>query len=351
LELADDRDNPARTERLTMYALARPLLFSLDAERAHGLALAAIEAAYRCGLRPLVASTPKVLKTKVFGIEFPNPVGLAAGLDKNGEHIDALAALGFGFIEIGTTTPRPQEGNPKPRMFRLTRSQAVINRLGFNNDGAEAVAHRLRKWKSSGRWPRVPVGINLGKSRVTPLEDAPADYARSFCLLRDYGDYFAVNVSSPNTPGLRDLQQATQLRAILRAITAVNAEGKPVLVKISPDLTPAQLADVVVCGEEEGIAGWIATNTTIDHSSVPAAEDTEGGLSGPPLRAKSDAILRDLCARTSLPVIGVGGVSDTDSARAKTEAGARLVQLYTGFAYGGPALPRKSPRGLAAQKQ
>ncbi|MFM8683514.1 MAG: dihydroorotate dehydrogenase (quinone), partial [Chthoniobacterales bacterium] len=164
------------------------------------------------------------------------------------------------------------------------------------------------------------------------------------------GDYFAVNVSSPNTPGLRDLQEATQLRAILRAIAAVNQESKPVLVKISPDLASMQLADVVVCGEEEGIAGWIATNTTIDHASVPSAEDTEGGLSGPPLRGKSDAILRDLCARTSLPVIGVGGVSDAASARAKTEAGAKLVQLYTGLVYGGPGLPRKIARGLAGQK-
>ncbi|MFM8457611.1 MAG: dihydroorotate dehydrogenase (quinone), partial [Chthoniobacterales bacterium] len=173
---------------------------------------------------------------------------------------------------------------------------------------------------------------------------------RSFRLLREHGDYFAVNVSSPNTPGLRDLQEATQLRAILRAIAAVNSESKPVLVKISPDLASIQLADVVACGEEEGIAGWIATNTTIDHSSVPSAQDTEGGLSGPPLRAKSDAILRDLCARTSLPVIGVGGVSDAASARAKTEAGAKLVQLYTGLVYGGPGLPRKIVRGLAGQK-
>lgn len=335
---------------MSLYsALARPLLFCLPAETAHEVSMKMLSCAAAVLARHV--RTPGGKAVEVFGLRFPNAVGLAAGMDKNAAALPAWPMMGFGFVEVGTVTALPQPGNAKPRVFRLPKQRALINRLGFNNDGAEAVAHRLRKWKSSGRWPRVPVGINLGKSRVTPLEDAPADYARSFCLLRDYGDYFAVNVSSPNTPGLRDLQQATQLRAILRAIVAVNAEGKPVLVKISPDLTPAQLADVVVCGEEEGIAGWIATNTTIDHSSVPAAEDTEGGLSGPPLRAKSDAILRDLCARTSLPVIGVGGVSDTDSARAKTEAGARLVQLYTGLVYGGPGLPRKIARGLAGQKQ
>jgi len=187
----------------------------------------------------------------------------------------------------------------------------------------------------------VPVGINLGKSRVTALEDAPRDYAQSFRFLHEYGDYFVVNVSSPNTPGLRDLQEAAQLRAILRAIAAENPEKKPVLVKISPDLSAIQLADLVCCGEEQGIAGWIATNTTLDHSSVPAGEDREGGLSGVPLREKSDTVLRELFARTRLPVIGVGGVSDAASARAKTEAGAKLVQLYTGLVYGGPALPGK----------
>jgi len=249
--------------------------------------------------------------------------------------------MGFGFVEIGTVTALPQPGNPKPRVFRLPKQRALINRLGFNNEGAKAVAQRLRKWKYSGRWPRVPVGINLGKSRLTPLEKAAEDYAKSFRLLRDYGDYFAVNVSSPNTPGLRDLQESAQLRSILRALSAENIARKPILVKISPDLTPAQLADVVACGEEERIAGWIATNTTIDHSAVPSNEDTEGGLSGPPLREKSDVVLRELVARTSRPVIGVGGVSDAASARAKTEAGARLVQLYTGLVYGGPGLPRK----------
>lgn len=334
---------------MSLYsALARPFLFCLPAETAHEVSMKMLSCAAALFGRHVPAPEGKAVE--VLSLRFPNAVGLAAGMDKNASALPAWPMMGFGFVEVGTVTALPQPGNAKPRIFRLPKQRALINRLGFNNEGAEAVARRLRKWKSSGRWPRVPVGINLGKSRVASLEDAPGDYARSFRLLREHGDYFAVNVSSPNTPGLRDLQEATQLRAILRAIAAVNQESKPVLVKISPDLTPAQLADVVACGEEKGIAGWIATNTTIDHASVASAEDTEGGLSGPPLRAKSDAILRDLCARTSLPVIGVGGVSDAVSARAKTEAGAKLVQLYTGLVYGGPGLPRKIARGLAGQK-
>lgn len=290
---------------------------------------------------------PRGRAADCFGLRFPNAVGLAAGMDKNATALPAWPLMGFGFIEIGTVTALAQPGNPKPRVFRLPRQKALINRLGFNNEGAEAVAARLAEWKTSGRWPRVPVGINLGKSRVTALDDAPRDYAQSFRLLRGHGDYFVVNVSSPNTPGLRDLQGAAQLRAILRAIAAENAEKKPVLVKISPDLTDPQLADLVSCGEEESIAGWIATNTTLDHSSVPAGEDQEGGLSGVPLREKSDTVLRELVARTRLPVIGVGGVSDAESARAKTEAGAKLVQLYTGLVYRGPALPRQIAAGSA----
>lgn len=335
---------------MSLYgALARPLLFRLPAEAAHEVSIKMLSlAASLFGRR---ATLPRGMPVEVFGLRFPNAVGLAAGMDKNGVALPAWPMMGFGFVEIGTVTALPQPGNPRPRVFRLPKQRALINRLGFNNEGAEAVARRLAKWKSSGRWPRVPVGINLGKSRATPLEDAPADYARSFRLLRDCGDYFAVNVSSPNTPGLRDLQQTTQLRAILRAIAAVNPGGKPVLVKISPDLTPGQLSEVAACGAEEGVAGWIATNTTVDHSAVASADDTEGGLSGPPLRARADAILRELVAQTSLPAIGVGGVDDAASARGKTEAGAKLVQLYTGLVYGGPGLPGKIARGLAKQKE
>jgi dihydroorotate dehydrogenase len=331
---------------MSLYAaLARPLLFRLPAETAHEVSMKMLGAA--AAVLGRNAAPPRGRAVDCLGLRFPNAVGLAAGMDKNATALPAWPLMGFGFIEIGTVTAHAQPGNPKPRVFRLPRQKALINRLGFNNEGAEAVAARLAEWKASGRWPRVPVGINLGKSRVTALHDAPRDYAQSFRLLRGHGDYFVVNVSSPNTPGLRDLQGAAQLRAILRAIAAENPEKKPVLVKISPDLTDPQLADLVSCGEEEGIAGWIATNTTLDHSSVPAGEDQEGGLSGVPLREKSDTVLRELVARTRLPVIGVGGVSDAKSARAKTEAGAKLVQLYTGLVYGGPALPRQIAAGLA----
>jgi dihydroorotate dehydrogenase len=254
--------------------------------------------------------------------------------------------MGFGFVEIGTVTARAQPGNPKPRVFRLPRQRALINRLGFNNEGAAAVAERLARWKAAGRWPRVPVGINLGKSRVTPLEQAAEDYAESFRVLRGHGDYFAVNVSSPNTPGLRDLQAVDQLCGILRALRRENTEGKPVLVKIAPDLAEEDLDAVVAAGEEEGVAGWIATNTTVDHSSVPACCDEQGGLSGEPLRERSTRVVRRVAARATRPVIGVGGVSGADSAREKLSAGAALVQLYTGLVYQGPGLPRRIVRGL-----
>lgn len=334
---------------MSLYAaIARPLLFRLPAETAHEVSMKVLAVA--AGVFGRHVSVPKGDEVNLFGLSFPNAVGLAAGMDKNASALPAWPMMGFGFVEIGTVTALPQPGNTKPRVFRLPRQQALINRLGFNNEGAESVARRLQKWKSSGRWPRVPVGINLGKSRLTSLENAAEDYAQSFRLLRDHGDYFAVNVSSPNTPGLRDLQESFQLRGILRALGAENVAGKPILVKISPDLENNRLAEIVSCGEEEKIAGWIATNTTIDHASVPPDEDTEGGLSGPPLRVKADRILRELVALTTLPIIGVGGVSDAASARVKTEAGARLVQLYTGLVYGGPGLPRKIARGLAAAK-
>ena len=326
-------------------ALARPILFRLPAEAAHEVSMKMLSLAAQVLGAGIAA--PRGKAVDCLGLRFPNAVGLAAGMDKNATALPAWPLMGFGFVEIGTVTALAQPGNPKPRLFRLPRQKALINRLGFNNEGAEAVAARLAKWKSSGRWPHVPVGINLGKSRVTALEDAPGDYAQSFRLLREHGDYFVVNVSSPNTPGLRDLQQAAQLRAILRALAAENPAHKPVLVKISPDLAEGQLDDLIACGEEEGIAGWVATNTTLDHSSVPPGQDEEGGLSGLPLRERSDAVLGDLVARTRLPVIGVGGVSDAESARAKTEAGAKLVQLYTGLVYGGPALPRSIASGLA----
>ena len=330
---------------MTLYtALARPLLFRLAPETAHEVSMAMLGLA--AGVLGRYVSAPKGRAVERFGVRFPNAVGLAAGMDKNATALPAWPLMGFGFVEIGTVTARAQPGNAKPRVFRLPRQRALINRLGFNNEGAAAVAERLTRWKATGRWPRVPVGINLGKSRVTPLENAAEDYAESFRALRGHGDYFVVNVSSPNTPGLRDLQAVDQLCGILRALRRENTEGKPLLVKIAPDLAEEDIDAVVAAGEQEGVAGWIATNTTIDHSSVPAGCDEQGGLSGEPLRERATRVVRRVAARATRPVIGVGGISDTDSAREKLSAGASLVQLYTGLVYHGPGLPRRIVRGL-----
>jgi dihydroorotate dehydrogenase len=235
-----------------------------------------------------------------------------------------------------------QPGNPKPRIFRLREQQALINRLGFNNDGADAVAKRLRGLRESGRWPTVPVGINIGKSRTTPLERATDDYLYSFRLLRDFADYITLNVSSPNTPGLRELQEPAALSRLLHAIgSEPGLVAKPLVVKISPDLSPVESEAVLAVCEENGVAAIIATNTTLDHSSIPAELNEEGGLSGAPLREKSTALVRNIAANSKIPVIASGGIYDAKSAREKFDAGAKLVQLYTGFIYRGPALLRE----------
>ena len=319
----------------------RPLLFSLDAEAAHDLTVAFLQGASHLDLvlRALKIFRPLSNPKTVFGLEFPNPIGLAAGLDKNGVALPAWAALGFGFIEIGTVTARPQPGNPSPRIFRFPEYLALINRLGFNNDGADAVAERLRKLRASGRWPAVPVGINIGKSKATPLEKATDDYLYSFRLLREFADYIALNVSSPNTPGLRDLQAAAALSQLLRAIGDENRKNtKPVLVKIAPDLSMSELEELVATCEQNEIAGIIATNTTLDHSSVPPERDQAGGLSGAPLREKSTALVRAIAARSTIPVVASGGIFDAKSAQEKFETGAQLLQVYTGYIYRGPGL-------------
>ena len=319
----------------------RPLLFSLDAEAAHDLTVAFLQGASHLDLvlRALKIFRPLPKPKTVFGLEFPNPIGLAAGLDKNGVALPAWAALGFGFIEIGTVTARPQPGNPSPRIFRFPEQLALINRLGFNNDGADAVAERLRKLRASGRWPAVPVGINIGKSKATPLEKATDDYLYSFRLLREFADYIALNVSSPNTPGLRDLQAAAALSQLLRAIGDENRKNtKPVLVKIAPDLSMSELGELVTTCEENEIAGIIATNTTLDHSSVPPECDQAGGLSGAPLRRKSTALVGAIAARSTIPVVASGGIFDAKSAQEKFETGAQLLQVYTGYIYRGPGL-------------
>jgi dihydroorotate dehydrogenase len=324
--------------------LVRPLLFSLDAETAHHVAMRLLATAshFDLALRVLSSFQPPSKPITLFGLTFPNPVGLAAGLDKNGVALPAWAALGFGFIEIGTVTAKAQPGNPKPRIFRFPEQKALVNRLGFNNDGADAIAQRLRALRESGRWPAVPVGINIGKSRATPLEQATDDYLYSFRVLRDFADYITLNVSSPNTPRLRELHEPEKLSELLCAIG--NERGtapKSLMVKISPDLSDAELKAILAVCEENGVSGIIATNTTLDHSLIPTQLDQAGGLSGAPLREKSTALLREIAARSTIPVIASGGICDADSAREKFHAGAQLIQLYTGLVYHGPQLLRE----------
>ena len=333
--------------------LLRPILFRFDAEQVHHLAMAFLN-----GLGPamqsyarernacLLPSSAVKLEREVFGLKFSNPVGLAAGFDKNALVLPAWEGLGFGFAEIGTVTAKAQPGNPKPRLFRVPEISGVINRMGFNNDGADVVAARLERLKRTPQWPRFPVGINLGKSKVTPLEEATADYLYSFSRLRDFGDYFVLNVSSPNTPGLRSLQDRGALDQLFAAVQSANAGAKPMLVKIAPDLTWDAIDDVLALVESHRIDGIIATNTTIDHGAVPERRRETGGLSGLPVRARSTEVIRHITARTKVPVIGVGGIFSADDAKEKFDAGAALLQLYTGFIYQGPPLISEICRAL-----
>jgi dihydroorotate dehydrogenase len=311
----------------------------MDPENVHHFAIAVLEiiSRYPSLLRILHRANAKKLEKKVFGLHFPNPIGLAAGFDKNAVALPAWEALGFGFVEVGTITARPQPGNPRPRIFRIPELEALINRLGFNNDGAAAVGARLARLKSSERRPKIPVGINIGKTKVVPLEEAAADYVETFRKLKPFGDYFVLNVSSPNTPGLRKLQEGTAIRELFRLIQAEN-HGKPVLVKIAPDLTFQQIGEILALASEHHLAGIVATNTTIDHQAVPASRGHEGGLSGQPLNARSLQILRHIRTMSSLPIISVGGIMSADDAKARFDSGAELIQLYTGFVYRGPNL-------------
>jgi len=309
----------------------RPLLFVLDPETAHHFALAFLRAT-----GPLLPkATEKTSPVSAFELNFRHRIGLAAGLDKNGVALSAWEALGFSFVEIGTVTAQAQPGNPRPRIFRYPKERALINRLGFNNDGAETIANRLAELRDRGGWPGIPVGINIGKSRVTPIERAVEDYLFSFRKLRAQADYIALNVSSPNTPGLRELQGGQRLDELLRAINAERG-NMPLLVKIAPDLEPAALDEIVSVCEANNISGIIATNTTLDHSAI--AHDEEGGLSGAPLQQKSTAIIRQITNKTKISIIGCGGILDVSSAREKIEAGAKLLQVYTGFIFRGPKL-------------
>lgn len=323
--------------------LLRPLLFQIDPERAHRISTGFLTSAWA---RPLFvlnhrfhAIARSQLSTDLCGIPLRNPIGLAAGFDKNADMFPYLHHLGFGFIEIGTVTAKPQPGNDRPRLFRLPADQALINRMGFNNGGAEAAAHRL-----AGASRVIPVGGNIGKSKVTPLDEALGDYEHSFLQLRPYVDYFVINVSSPNTPQLRELQSKERLRALLLHLTSLNQDhGVPLLLKIAPDLDEAQLEGIIEVVEESGIGGVIATNTTIGRSGLLSdpervARAGSGGLSGAPLAARSTEVIRFL--RRNLPrrvhIVGVGGIFSGADALEKVLAGARCLQIYTGLIYRGP---------------
>ena len=326
------------------YLPLRPLLFSLDAETAHGLTLGALKALHRLGLAPRAAPQPADCVRRVMGIDFPNPVGLAAGLDKNAEYLDALAALGFGFVEVGTVTPRPQPGNPRPRVFRIEKAQAVINRMGFNNDGVDRLIDNVRRASFRG-----VLGINVGKNFDTPLERAAEDYVHCLRKVYAFASYVTVNISSPNTRGLRELQESAQLESLLGAISAerrqlANAHGRrvPVAVKVAPDLDGAQISAIAELLQRHEIDAVIATNTTIARNGVAELlhADEAGGLSGAPLTRRATQIVRQLAAALggALPIIGVGGIMSGADAAEKISAGASLVQLYTGLIYRGPAL-------------
>jgi dihydroorotate dehydrogenase len=338
--------------------LLRPFLFESDAERAHNFALRQLALASRsrlaCGMLGGIYAAPQ-LPVEVFGLQFPNPIGLAAGMDKHAAAVPAWEKLGFGFCELGGVTWHPQVGNPKPRMFRAVADEAIVNRMGFNNSGAEAVAKKLGEWKRRGRWPKHPVGINLGKSKITPLEEAAEDYANSFNALRGLVDFFVINVSSPNTPGLRQLQDKAALNDILAAIQKNNTPQPadpqslpPILVKVAPDLSFEALDEILELVKPRNIAGIIATNTTITRPDTADATAFQvyaetGGLSGKPLRERSTEVIRHLYRQTKgkLPIIGVGGIFSADDAWEKITAGASLVQLYTGLVYEGPDITKR----------
>ena len=325
-----------------LYALARPLLFALDAETAHALTLALTDAPLRFGLLRAPPTVP--LPVRAMGLEFPNPVGLAAGLDKDAAHIDALAALGFGFIEVGTVTPRPQPGNPRPRLFRLPAARALINRFGFNNVGLDAFLENLAR----SRWPGI-LGINIGRNFDTPNERAADDYA--LCLERVYAraGYVAINVSSPNTSGLRELQDRDELEALLGRLDALrerlterHGRRVPLALKVAPDLETPQIRDIAAAARKHRLDAIIATNTSLARDGVaglPHAQEP-GGLSGAPIRSRATRALAAFAAelRGELPLIGAGGIVSGGDAAEKMHAGASLVQLYTGLVYRGPAL-------------
>lgn len=342
-----------------MYkSLIRPLFFMIDPERIHHFTFSMVKWINRIPLvsgilRSIYRVEDPKLQREVLGIKFSNPVGLAAGFDKDGKLYRELGNYGFGFVEVGTVTPKPQAGNPKPRLFRLSQDSGLINRMGFNNEGVDALVSRLQKRKRTD----VVIGGNIGKNKVTPNEKAIDDYMYCFKALFDWVDYFVVNVSSPNTPNLRALQEKGPLLEILNSLMDENkkrSSPKPILLKIAPDLTDGQLDDIVEIVKESGIAGVVATNTTISREGLKTSGDTvegigAGGLSGKPVRERSTDVIRYIVERSggSFPVIAVGGIFTAEDAKEKLDAGASLVQVYTGFIYEGPGMVKRINKTLA----
>jgi len=337
------------------YSFLRPWLFCLDPEQAHNLTLTNLDRAQRWGLLEKFLTQPLADPRTLCGITFSNPVGLAAGLDKDGKHIDALAALGFGFLEIGTVTPRPQPGNPKPRMFRLTQAQAIINRMGFNNDGVEACVARVRRsrfWQNGG-----VLGLNIGKNASTPIEDAASDYVLAMDAVYEIATYITVNISSPNTQNLRALQGEEMLRALLGSLDEARKRlsdrfgvRKPLFLKIAPDLDHGDINLIADLLMEFGVDAVIATNTTIARDAVQGMEHSQeiGGLSGAPVRMASNIVIKALKAKlgNQVPIIGVGGILSGADAKEKIAAGASLVQVYSGLIYRGPDLVNECAKAL-----
>lgn len=339
-----------------MYSLVKPILFKFDPEKVHYFVTRNLKRFNRFPggaalSRAIWALRGDKLEKEVFGLKFKNPVGLAAGFDKNADVISEMANLGFGFIEVGTVTPLPQDGNPKPRMFRLPADGALINRMGFNNLGVDVVAEHIAAYRknASAAQKGLIIGGNIGKNKVTPNEEAVNDYIKCFDRLFDVVDYFVVNVSSPNTPGLRALQEKEPLLHLLNTLQQRNSKNgisRPILLKIAPDLTNEQLDDIVEIVQTAGIAGVIATNTTISREGLSSPEQVKnemGGLSGKPLTQRSTEVIAYLAKKSkgAFPIIGVGGIHSAEDAVAKLAAGASLIQLYTGFIYEGPGLIKR----------
>ena len=342
-----------------MYkSIIRPILFKSNPEDAHRKVFNMLGLADRLGMKSILKSLygieDKSLEREVFGIKFPNPVGLAAGLDKDGDVFDMLGYMGFGFIEIGTVTPKPQPGNPQPRMFRLVNDSAIINRMGFNNKGVDEMVNKLRAKKSN-----IIIGGNIGKNKVTPNEKADEDYVKAFNTLYNYVDYFVVNVSSPNTPNLRELQGKEPLTKLLSKLKKLNNQKgsqKPILLKIAPDLTNEQLDDIIDIVKITAIDGIVATNTTISREQLSyddkyIEEIGNGGLSGKPLTERSTEIIRYIVEKSNktIPVIGVGGIMTVQDALDKLNAGASLIQIFTGFIYNGPSFAKEINKEILAQ--